>query len=125
MTGVTASEAQPDVAGAGRASGPGGRDRAAAPVRARRRKPRAVANTIAVVFCLVWVFPIYWMVISALKGYTELGAFPHTWFPHWLDWGTFAQAVQAMPFFTFFRNTLVITVLVTVFSVFSNLVIAY
>ncbi|QQD77720.1 carbohydrate ABC transporter permease [Curtobacterium sp. YC1] len=74
---------------------------------------------------VLFLVPIYWMVISALKGNTELGAFPATWYPHWLDWGNFAQAVQAMPFLTFFRNTLVITALVTVFSVLSNLVIAY
>ncbi|MFS0730315.1 carbohydrate ABC transporter permease [Curtobacterium sp. 1P10AnD] len=83
------------------------------------------ARIVLVLMSVLFLVPIYWMVISALKGNTELGAFPATWFPHWLDWGNFAQAVQAMPFFTFFRNTLIITVLVTVFSVVSNLVIAY
>lgn len=83
------------------------------------------ARIVLVLMSVLFLIPIYWMVISALKGNTELGAFPATWFPHWLDWGNFAQAVQAMPFFTFFRNTLIITVLVTVFSVLSNLVIAY
>jgi len=83
------------------------------------------ARVVLVVMSVLFLIPIYWMVISALKSNAELGAFPATWFPHWLDWGNFAQAVQAMPFFTFFRNTLIITVLVTVFSVLSNLVIAY
>ncbi|WP_416394595.1 MULTISPECIES: carbohydrate ABC transporter permease [unclassified Curtobacterium] len=83
------------------------------------------ARIVLIAMSVLFLIPIYWMVISALKGNTELGAFPATWFPHWLDWGNFAQAVQAMPFFTFFRNTLVITVLVTMFSVVSNLVIAY
>ncbi|MCA5924254.1 MULTISPECIES: carbohydrate ABC transporter permease [Curtobacterium] len=83
------------------------------------------ARIILIAMSVLFLVPIYWMVISALKGNTELGAFPATWYPHWLDWGNFAQAVQAMPFLTFFRNTLVITALVTVFSVLSNLVIAY
>ncbi len=83
------------------------------------------ARVVLVAMSVLFLIPIYWMVISALKSNSELGAFPATWFPHWLDWGNFAQAVQAMPFFTFFRNTLVITLLVTAFSVVSNLVIAY
>ncbi|WIB79041.1 carbohydrate ABC transporter permease [Curtobacterium sp. MCPF17_002] len=84
-----------------------------------------IARVVLIAMCLLFLVPIYWMVISALKGNSELGAFPPTWFPHWLDWSNFGQAVNAMPFFTFFRNTLIITVCVTVFSMVSNLVIAY
>ncbi|MET3452686.1 carbohydrate ABC transporter permease [Curtobacterium sp. 1544] len=84
-----------------------------------------LARVVLIVMSLLFLVPIYWMVISALKGNSELGAFPPTWFPQWLDWSNFADAVNAMPFFTFFRNTLIITVCVTVFSMVSNLVIAY
>ncbi|MCJ1715497.1 carbohydrate ABC transporter permease [Curtobacterium sp. VKM Ac-2922] len=83
------------------------------------------ARVVLIAMSLLFLVPIYWMVISALKGNTELGAFPPTWFPQWLDWSNFGDAINAMPFFTFFRNTLVITVLVTVFSMASNMVIAY
>jgi len=83
------------------------------------------ARAVLIAMSLLFLVPIYWMVISALKGNSELGAFPPTWFPQWLDWSNFGDAVNAMPFFTFFRNTLIITVLVTVFSMASNLVIAY
>ncbi|WP_144750225.1 carbohydrate ABC transporter permease [Curtobacterium pusillum] len=84
-----------------------------------------LARVVLIAMSLLFLVPIYWMVISALKGNSELGAFPPTWFPQWLDWSNFADAVNAMPFFTFFRNTLIITVCVTVFSMVSNLVIAY
>ena len=84
-----------------------------------------LARVVLIAMSLLFLVPIYWMVISALKGNSELGAFPPTWFPQWLDWSNFADAVNAMPFFTFFRNTLVITVCVTLFSMVSNLVIAY
>jgi len=83
------------------------------------------ARVVLIAMSLLFLIPIYWMVISALKSNSELGAFPPTWFPQWLDWSNFGEAVNAMPFFTFFRNTLIITVLVTLFSMVSNLVIAY
>ncbi|MFZ7087955.1 carbohydrate ABC transporter permease [Curtobacterium sp. RRHDQ10] len=84
-----------------------------------------IARVVLIAGSVLFLIPIYWMVISALKGNQELGAFPPTWFPHWIDWSNFGKAVAAMPFFTFFRNTLIITVLVTLFSMASNLVIAY
>jgi len=84
-----------------------------------------LARVVLIAMSLLFLVPIYWMVISALKGNSELGAFPPTWFPQWLDWSNFADAVNAMPFFTFFRNTVIITVCVTLFSMVSNLVIAY
>lgn len=84
-----------------------------------------LARVVLIAMSLLFLVPIYWMVISALKGNSELGAFPPTWFPQWLDWSNFGDAVNAMPFFTFFRNTLIITVCVTLFSMVSNLVIAY
>lgn len=83
------------------------------------------ARIVLVAMSVLFLIPIYWMVISALKGNTELGAFPPTWFPQWLDWSNFGKAVDAMPFVTFFRNTAIITICVTVFSMVSNLVIAY
>ena len=84
-----------------------------------------LARVLLIAMSLLFLIPIYWMVISALKGNSELGAFPPTWFPQWLDWSNFGKAIDAMPFFTFFRNTLIITVCVTLFSMVSNLVIAY
>ena len=91
----------------------------------RSRWSSVGARIVLIAMSVLFLVPIYWMVISALKGNQELGAFPATWFPHWLDWANFGKAVSAMPFFTFFRNTLIITVAVTVFSMVSNLVIAY
>jgi multiple sugar transport system permease protein len=91
----------------------------------RSRWSSVVARVVLVAMSVLFLIPIYWMVISALKSNSELSAFPPTWFPTWLDWGNFAKAVMAMPFFTFFRNTVIITACVTLFSMVSNLVIAY
>ncbi|KQO64758.1 carbohydrate ABC transporter permease [Curtobacterium sp. Leaf261] len=84
-----------------------------------------IARVVLIAMSLLFLIPIYWMIISALKGNQELGQFPATWFPNWIDWSNFGKAINAMPFFTFFRNTVIITALVTVFSMVSNFVIAY
>jgi N,N'-diacetylchitobiose transport system permease protein len=38
----------------------------------RRKRPRIVVNLIAIVFSLVWIFPIYWMVNTAFKPRPEI-----------------------------------------------------
>ena len=91
----------------------------------RSRWSSATARLVLIGMSLLFLVPVYWMVISALKGNEELSRFPPTWFPEVLDWSNFGQAVTVMPFLTFFRNTVVITALVTLFSVLANFVVAY
>ena len=53
---------------------------ATAPSSVAGRRPirvgRTVANVIAVIWAVVWVFPIYWMVSNALRPTTAIGSGP-------------------------------------------------
>jgi multiple sugar transport system permease protein len=84
-----------------------------------------IARVVLVAVSLAFLAPLYWMVASALKSDEELAAFPPTLWPREFHWENFSAAVQAMPFFTFFRNTVVVTVLSVLFAVASNFVVAY
>ncbi len=53
------------------ATRPGGAWRTAAQPLDRPPPARWVSNTIAVVFSLVWIFPVYWMVNTAFKPRSE------------------------------------------------------
>ena len=91
------------------------------------RKARGVwvSRVVLIVLSILFVFPFYWMVATALKTTEEMGAFPPTFFPQELVWSNFATAVNAIPFWTFFRNTLIITAFTVLASVISNPFIAY
>lgn len=84
-----------------------------------------LARVVLIGLSLLFLLPLYWMVASALKSGQELAQYPPTWFPTELNWVNFRDAVDAMPFWQFFRNTVVITVLATAFAVVSNFVVAY
>jgi multiple sugar transport system permease protein len=84
-----------------------------------------IARVVLVVISLAFLAPLYWMVASALKSDDELAAFPPTLWPRELHWENFSAAVQSMPFFTFFRNTVIVTVMTVVLSVLSNFIVAY
>lgn len=84
-----------------------------------------VSRIIMIVVLALFSLPLYWMLISALKTPEELAQFPPTLFPTELRWQNFADAVTVMPFWLFFRNTVIITVSVVVLSVVSNFIVAY
>ncbi|WP_026925183.1 carbohydrate ABC transporter permease [Glycomyces arizonensis] len=86
---------------------------------------RITARAVMIALSLLFLLPIYWMVVSALKTNEELAQFPPTLFPRSWEFGNFADAVTAMPFLQFFANSAIITVSVVVLSVLSNFVVAY
>jgi multiple sugar transport system permease protein len=84
-----------------------------------------VSRIVMLIVLLLFSLPLYWMLISALKTPEELAQFPPTLFPTEFRWQNFSDAVTVMPFWTFFRNSAIITILVVVFSVVSNFIVAY
>lgn len=93
--------------------------------RRRRWYSSLTSRVVLIVLSLIFLVPLYWMVISALKSNQELAKYPPTFFPQQIHWENFANAVNAFPFWQFFGNSTIITVLATAFAVVSNFVVAY
>ena len=53
--------------------------------------------------------PFLWMISTSLQTFRETMTFPPTWIPASPQWGNFAEAMQAGPFLTYFRNSVVVT----------------
>jgi multiple sugar transport system permease protein len=84
-----------------------------------------LSRLVMLLILILFSLPMYWMIISALKGPEELAMVPPTLFPQEFHWDNFRQATTVMPFWLFFRNTAIITISVVVFSVLSNFIVAY
>lgn len=89
------------------------------PFTAGRRDNRVLrqgANTVAVVLALLTVFPLYWMVLSALKPKGEItSAHPRPWtFAPTLE--NFRNALGVSGFGRYFLNSLAVAVVVVVVS---------
>ena len=61
-----------------------------------------------------FAFPFYWMIITAFKTNGEALRFPPTMWPKEIIWGNFKKAIDSVPFFTYYRNTIIVSVSVTV-----------
>ncbi|GAA1488777.1 carbohydrate ABC transporter permease [Brachybacterium sacelli] len=84
-----------------------------------------LARVVMVVLSLLFLLPMYWMIVSALKSDEELAQFPPTLLPQTWEFENFLHALNAMPFLQFFLNSSIITVSVVILSVLSNFVVAY
>ncbi len=90
-----------------------------------RSRRQLVARVLLILMSIVMLTPLYWMIVTALKSNQELTAYPPTLWPHAMDWANFTAAVTAIPFWTFLKNTLIVTALSVLGSVISNPFIAY
>jgi N,N'-diacetylchitobiose transport system permease protein len=83
---------------------------------ARTRTGRIVANTLAVLFCLVWIFPVYWMVNTAFKPPHDVTTPSPQFFPKHFTLMNFKAAITQSHFLGDLRNSLIV--------VFGTLVVA-
>jgi N,N'-diacetylchitobiose transport system permease protein len=99
-----------------------------APSRSPARRQRAVNNTIAVAVSVVMVFPVYWMVATALKQRAHILSSVPQFFPWPMSTENFHRALDNTGFGTFLRNSLTVTlssvILSLVISLFAAIAIA-
>jgi multiple sugar transport system permease protein len=74
-------------------------------MRSRVRPGRIAVSMALVVVLLFPLFPLYWMVISSMKGPEELQKAPPTWFPHDPSLAAFSTVFKVVPFGQAFANS--------------------
>ena len=77
-------------------------------------RTQVVPRIVLIVLGAYYLLPFYWLLVNALKSTKELGNYPPTWYPHHLEFSNFRKAVNVFPFWTFLKNTSIITVLTVV-----------
>jgi ABC-type glycerol-3-phosphate transport system permease component len=76
---------------------------------------------------LLFLFPLFWTVTTALKTFEQASAYPPIWIPKPAMWGNFRDAwtILPQPFHVFVLNTYTIAVVATVGNVLSSSLVAY
>lgn len=63
---------------------------------------------------ILFLVPFIWMVSTSLKPNTQLFVYPPVWIPKPLEWSNYYEAVTTVPFFVYFRNTLIVACCATI-----------
>lgn len=93
--------------------------------RIRFIRQQIIPRVILVIMCAIFILPFYWMLTQSLKSNEELVQYPPTWFVQDPNWENYRLATERIPFWTFARNTIIITAGVVIGSILSNPIIAY
>ena len=79
-----------------------------------RRTRKVILNAVAIAVAVVTLFPIFWMLSTAFKPATEIYSLTPRPLPSHPTWTNFANvlngSVIGMPYWTFLRNSLFVTV---------------
>ena len=59
------------------------------------------------------LLPFVWMISTSLKPDKEVLMMPPKWIPTVLQWKNYVDAFKAVPFFTYLKNSVIVTVLIT------------
>lgn len=71
---------------------------------------KLLITLILIVGVVVWLFPFYWMIITAFKAEWEVFQFPPTFFPFSANLGAINKAFENLDFFVTFTNSVIISV---------------
>jgi multiple sugar transport system permease protein len=86
---------------------------------------KIIAYILLISGSILVLIPVFWMVSSALKPNSQIFIFPPQWIPNPIQWDNFVKAMTALPFGTYFQNTMIIEVGTIVGTVLSCSVVAY
>jgi multiple sugar transport system permease protein len=100
-------------------------DTPTSPPRARIKIGSAIGIAVLVLLSLFALVPFLWMLSTALKTRAEVFTFPPILIPPEPRWENFARVFEAFPFLKFARNSLFVTVSVTIFQTLTSAMAAY
>jgi multiple sugar transport system permease protein len=86
-----------------------------------------IVYALLIVLSILFAFPFFWMVSSALKPEYQIFVWPPQWIPEPIMWENFGEALgnPLLPFDLFFRNTMIIEAAVLAGRLLSSTLVAY
>ncbi|WP_248931031.1 carbohydrate ABC transporter permease [Paenibacillus hamazuiensis] len=86
---------------------------------------RTLEFLLKAIVLLVFVFPFLWMISTSLQTLQETLRFPPTWIPASPQWMNFVTAMNAGPFLTYAKNSVIITFSIIVLQMIVMIPAAY
>jgi multiple sugar transport system permease protein len=84
-----------------------------------------ICTLLTTAMALAWLFPIYWIVVTSLKTEDQTIQLPPALIPWPPNFDAFVYVFQNSPFIRWYANTVLVSVIVTFFSILFALMCAY
>lgn len=86
---------------------------------------RTLAHLCLIIASFFFIIPFIWLVSTSLKPLTQIFTFPPEWIPNPFQWSNYSRAVEYIAFWTYLKNTAVITIVSTIGVIISCPLVAY
>lgn len=86
---------------------------------------RAVTYAILILGAVFVLLPFIWMLLTSLKPSNEVLLMPPKWLPSTLQWQNYADALEAAPFGTYLKNSVITSLLITAGELLTTILAAF
>lgn len=86
---------------------------------------RILIYAILILLCMVAVIPFIWMLSASLKPNKDVFSYPITWIPKTFMWENYINIWKKVPLLVFIKNTVKLTVIITVLQLITSSLAAY
>ena len=93
--------------------------------RLRTYLPQLPGDIFKIIMMIIFVFPFYWMLITAFKSYNESIIVPPTLLPFTFTTEAFSTVITKLSWFSYAKNTLIVTIGVIVLQLLVMVPAAY
>ncbi len=93
--------------------------------RAMRLIGLVLLQILMTLILISFLVPTLWMVSSSLKISNEVFAHPIVWIPEKPQWKNYLKIFEVLPFAQFTKNTIIVTGLAVLGTIFSSVVVGY
>lgn len=91
----------------------------------KKKYGRGMRAVIGLLIVIIFLFPIYWMVISSLKSSGEIFAVPPDFWPKVIYWGNYTGILKNADFYNYIKNSAIIGFLSMIGSIILAAPLAY
>ncbi|MBU3214763.1 carbohydrate ABC transporter permease [Clostridium estertheticum] len=81
--------------------------------------------TFLLILSLLILVPFFWMISSSLKIDNEVFTVPIQWLPNKIQWSNYSKIWTVIPFATFYKNTVILSVTITILQLLTSSFAAY
>lgn len=91
----------------------------------KRRTSHLFIYLILAIFSLIAIYPFAWMISASLKFDTQVFIYPVDWIPDNPQWGNYLKVFEKFNFVSYFKNTVFVSILVTLGTLLTSIMAAY
>ncbi|WP_406686101.1 carbohydrate ABC transporter permease [Rossellomorea vietnamensis] len=91
----------------------------------RKRVETLFVYLFLILASIATILPLFWMISTSLKSGDIIFEIPPKWIPETFEWENYKKAVTDIPFFLYFKNTVIITGFRMFAEVFVSALVAY